>query len=157
MKIGATMINAKAETLATKPAFREALQKRRCLIVADGFYEGRRGGGAKLPIRDHLPGGEPFAFAGLWASWRGPEGLVRSCTIVTTEPNELIRPIHDRMPVILSEEAEWLWMDHTVQDSKTLAGVQTPFPAGSMKAAPVSRAVNSVKDKGPQCIAPASG
>ena len=153
-KIGASMINARADTLTEKPAFKESLETRRCLVLADSFYEWRTDGVLKLPIRYTLAGGEVFAFAGLWASWRGPDGPVGSCTIITTEPNELIQPVHDRMPVILSDEAERLWLDTYVQDTGTLLGILSPFPAGSMRATAVSQAVNSVKNKGPECAAP---
>lgn len=151
LKIGASMINAKAETLTTKAAFKEAFEQRRCLIPADGFYEWRKDGPFKQAIRFTQADGEAFAFAGLWASWRGPQGTVRSCTIVTTEPNDLVRPIHDRMPVILSEEAERMWLDASIVNPETLAGVLAPFPAGSMRAVPVSNAVNYVANKGPEC------
>ena len=101
-RVGSRMINARAETLAERPAFRAAFARRRCLVLADGFYEWRRVGSSRIPMRIVMKPGEPFAFAGLWDSWRGPEGeVVRSCTIITTEPNELLRPIHDRMPAIL--------------------------------------------------------
>lgn len=152
-KIGATMINAKAETLAERPAFKESLESRRCLVLADGFYEWEKAGKARHPIRYTLASGEVFAFAGLWARWRGPAGMVESCTIVTTETNELIRPVHDRMPVILSEEAERLWLDLGVQELRTLESVLRPLPGGSMRATRVSEAVNSVKNKGPECVA----
>lgn len=154
-KIGASMINAKAETLTVKAAFKESLERRRCLILADGFYEWRKGGVFKQPIRYTQKDGEPFAFAGLWASWTGPQGTVRSCTIVTTEPNDLIRPVHDRMPVILSEEAERMWLDPRLENPETLRSVLTSFPAGSMRASVVSNSVNFVSNKGPECAEPA--
>lgn len=104
-KIGARMINARAETVATKPAFRTALRRRRCLVPADGFYEwAKSAGGTKQPHYITRRDGRPFAFAGLWESWDGPDGSsIESCTIVTTEANDLVGRIHDRMPVILSE------------------------------------------------------
>ncbi len=157
MRIGASMINAKAETLTTRAAFKESFERRRCLILADGFYEWQKNGVFKQPIRYTQADREPFAFAGLWASWEGPEGTLTSCTIVTTEPNDLVRTVHDRMPVILSEEAERIWMDKSTQASPSLAGILTPFPAGSMRATVVSQAVNSVRNKGPECAEPAGG
>ena len=105
--VGNRLINARAETVAERPSFRSALARRRCLVIADGFYEWQRVGKARRPMRVVLKSGEPFAFAGLWDSWWDPAGdIVRSCTIITTEPNELLRPIHNRMPFILPEELE---------------------------------------------------
>ena len=104
--IGNKLINARGETVAAKPSFRSAFRKRRCLILADGFYEWKGKARLKVPMRIRLTSKEPFAFAGLWETWQPPEGdLVRSCTIITTTPNDLMAPIHDRMPVILREEA----------------------------------------------------
>ena len=115
--VGSRLINARAETLAERPAFRAAFARRRCLVLADGFYEWRRVESSRIPMRIVMKSGEPFAFAGLSDSWRNPEGeMVRSCTIITTEPNELLQPIHDRMPVILAEGAESLWLDDDVRD-----------------------------------------
>lgn len=153
-KIGASMINARAEGLTTSSAFKESLERRRCLIVADAFYEWDKSGPFKQAIRYTQADGEPFAFAGLWASWKGPEGVIRSCSIVTTEPNDLIRPVHDRMPVMLTEESERMWLDGSVSNPETLLGVLTPFPAGSMKATKVGNAVNFVANKGAECAAP---
>ena len=109
---GAPMINARAEAVAERPIFRSALTQRRCLIPADGFYEWRRDSAGKRPVRITLASGEPFAFAGLWETWQDPNGdPVISCTIITTEANELVQPIHGRMPVILPRELEALWLD----------------------------------------------
>ena len=105
--VGRRMINARAETVAERPSFRTALQRRRCLVLADGFYEWQRKGSSKSPMRIVMASGEPFAFAGLWDAWRDPKGeIVRSCAIITTAANELLSPIHDRMPVILPRELE---------------------------------------------------
>ena len=105
--MGNRLINARAETVAERPSFRTALASRRCLVIADGFYEWQRIGNARRPMRVSMKSGDLFAFAGLWDSWRDPAGdIVRSCTIITTEPNELLRPIHNRMPFILPEELE---------------------------------------------------
>ena len=119
--IGGRMINARAETVAEKPAFRDALRRRRCLVLADGFYEWQRSGTARRPMRVVMRTGEPFAFAGLWSVWRDPDGnRVPSCAIITTAANELLRPIHDRMPVVLPKELEEFWLDASVEDAPTL-------------------------------------
>ena len=105
-KIGSRMINARAETVAEKPSFRNALRRRRCLVLADGFYEWRRDGKTKTPMRIVMRSGEPFAFAGLWETWKDPDGtVIPSCTIITTTPNDLLSPIHNRMPVILPKDS----------------------------------------------------
>lgn len=103
-KIGYRTINARAETLATKPSFRNAFKKRRCLIVADGFYEWQKTNGKKQPFLIHMKDDRPFAFAGLWEHWKGDDEVIESCTIIVTEANDLMKPIHDRMPVILSPD-----------------------------------------------------
>jgi putative SOS response-associated peptidase YedK len=142
--MGARMINARAETLAEKPAFRSAFRARRCLIVADGFYEWQKLGTRKQPHFVGFRDGRPFAFAGLWERWRG-EGSeqVESCTIVTTEANELLAPIHDRMPVIVDPDDFALWIDPSQKDTDRLAGLLRPYPPGSLQAYPVSLLVNS--------------
>ena len=154
--IGSKLINARAETLADKPAFRHALKRRRCLIPADGFYEwAATGGGPKRPLRVTLTTGEPFAFAGLWAEWTPPEGEpLRTCTIVTCEPNELMARYHHRMPVILSPEAEARWLDPRVEDPAVLLPLLVPYPADVMTAYPVSPLVNSPANEGPQLALP---
>ncbi len=153
--IGSRMINARAETLAEKPAFRTALRKRRCLVLADGFYEwmstpeatgrsGQKTSGGKQPMRITLASGEPFAMAGLWESWNAPDGsLLRTFTIVTGEPNELVAPIHNRMPAILLPEHEALWLDNAAEPAIWL-DILRPYPAARMTAYPVSRRVNFV-------------
>ncbi len=148
VKIGSKMINARAEGLEKRSAFRDSFQRKRCLILADSFYEWRREGKLRIPLRFVLRSREPFAFAGLWDSWkdRATGERIRSCTIVTTEPNDLVERIHDRMPVILSEEAERLWLDASVVETDVLHSVLTPFPGGSMEAYEVSPRVNSPKD-----------
>ena len=126
--VGNRMINARAETVAERPSFRTAFQRRRCLVLADGFYEWQGKGSSRRPMRIVMASGEPFAFAGLWDAWRNPNGeVVRSCTIITTGANELLSPIHDRMPVILPRELESLWLDHDIQDYAALAGILTPY------------------------------
>lgn len=156
-KIGARMINARAETLAERPSFRAAFRRRRCLIPADDFYEWRREGKGRIPIRFALASGEPFAFAGLWERWERPGGPpLLSCAIVTTSANELIAPIHDRMPVILTPDAERVWLDADITDAAHLGGLLAPHPSDQMRAREASRAVNSSAYDGPECLAPVS-
>ena len=133
LKVGNRMFNARGETVAERPAFRTALRRRRCLVVADGFYEWQKVAGGKRPMHITLQSGEPFAFAGLWETWRDPSGVViPSCTIITTTPNELMAPIHDRMPVILPREVESLWLDPEVQDAAVLTDLLVPYAAEDM-------------------------
>ena len=153
--IGSRMINARAETVAQRPAFRDAFRKRRCLVLADGFYEWRRAGSVKKPMRIVMESGEPFAFAGLWAVWRDPEGnRIPSCTVITTEANDLLRPIHNRMPVILPREMEEFWLDREVQDVAVLENALTAYPYELMQTYEVSTLVNSARNNGPQVIDP---
>jgi putative SOS response-associated peptidase YedK len=136
--IGNRMINARAETVAEKPAFRQALKKRRCLIVADGFYEWQKLGRVKKPLYFSLQSNEPFGFAGLYETWISPDKQqINTCTIITTEPNELIRPIHDRMPVILSKDKEAIWIEPGIKDADQLLSILTPYPSEEMKMAEV--------------------
>ena len=152
--IGSRMINARAETVAEKPAFRDALGRRRCLVLADGFYEWQRTGGAKRPMRITMRSGEPFAFAGLWSTWRDPDGnRIPSCAIITTAANDLLRPIHDRMPVILPRELEELWLDRSIDDPGALSSVLNPYPDEEMEAFEMSTLVNSPANDGPEVIA----
>ena len=151
--IGIRMINARAETVAVKPAFHVALRKRGCLIPADGFYEWQQVGRRKQPVYITLKTREPFSFAGLRERWTSPDGeKIQSCTINTTEANELLKPIHDRMPVILTRDAEGLWLDPTIQDPARLLPLLVPYPAGELEAYPVSRLVNSPQNDTPDCI-----
>ena len=153
--VGNRLINARAETVAERPSFRTALVRRRCLVIADGFYEWQRAGNARRPMRVVMQTGEPFAFAGLWDSWRGPEGeIVRSCTIITTAPNEVLRPIHDRMPVILPRGMESFWLDPDVEDRDTLSNILVPYPGEEMEAYEVSHLVNRPGNDGPEVVAP---
>jgi len=155
LKIGSRMINAKAETLAEKASFRNAFKKRRCLVPADGFYEWRKEGKEKIPTYIFQKSREPFAFAGLWETWKSPEDeVVRSCTIVTTEPNSFVEPIHNRMPVMLSEEAEALWLDPLTEDPAVLKQLLVPFPPELMDSYPVSTLVNSPRNQGKEIIEP---
>lgn len=153
--IGNRMINARAETVATKPAFRVALRKRRSIIPADGFYEWQPVGRRKQPVYITLKSREPFSFAGLWETWSSPEGQeIKSCTIITTEANELLKPIHDRMPVILTREAEAVWLDPTIQDPERLLSLLKPYPAEEMEVYPVNLRVNDPGNDDPECIEP---
>lgn len=155
LKIGARMINAQSETAATKPAFRAAFKKRRCLVLADGFFEWRKEGKEKIPTYIFQKSKMPFAFAGLWENWKSPEGeQVRSCTILTTTPNELIQPIHNRMPVLLSQETEALWLDPMTEEAETLTPLLLPAPAEELTTIVVSSHVNSSRNEGAECVQP---
>jgi putative SOS response-associated peptidase YedK len=138
-----------------KPAFKDLVRTRQCLIPADGFYEWRKESKRKVPIWVHLKTKEPFAFAGLWDVWRKPDGKrVESFTIITTEPNELIQPIHNRMPVILLPEDEEQWLDASRTSFAQARSLLKPLPAELMDAHDVSPIVNSAKYDGPECIQP---
>ena len=153
--IGSRMINARSETVAEKPAFRTAFRRRRCLVLADGFYEWQRQNGSKLPHYVRMQTGGPFAIAGLWERWEGQDAeVIQSCTLLTTEPNALIRPIHDRMPVILRPDDYDLWLDREVDQPEVLQPLLHAFAAELMDAYPVSRLVNSPRNDEPQCIEP---
>ena len=137
--IGSRLINARAETLAEKPSFRNAFKKRRCLIVADGFYESLKEGKKKIPFYFRFKSGKPFGFAGLYETWTSPEGQpISTCTIVTTEPNDLIQPIHNRMPVIVPRGKEFFWIDPAVHDHISLSALLRPYPSAEMEAVPLS-------------------
>ena len=151
----ARMINARGENAAKRPAFRAAFKRRRCLVLADGFYEWKRVGKSREPMHFSLASGEPFAFAGLWETWDSPSGdVLRSCTIITTEPNDLVADVHDRMPVILPGEAESLWLDHRIEDGDRLTALLVPYPAEAMRVHAVSSLVNSVKNDVAECAVP---
>lgn len=153
--IGARMINARSETVADKPAFRAAFRRRRCLVPADGFYEWQRLERGKQPFYVRLRDEKPFALAGLWEHWEGPdETTVNSCTLLTTEPNDLIRPVHSRMPVILAPKDYDLWLDPGVQKAELLRPLLRPYPSEGMLAYPVSTWVNKPKNDSPRCIEP---
>lgn len=163
--VGSRMINARAETLAEKPAYRQAFRKRRCIIPADGFYEwqvvpGRK---AKQPMYIHRRDGDRLAFAGLWELWTPKGGAdapgegaepLRTCSVVTGPPNEVVAPIHDRMPVMLPPDAWDVWLDPAVDDADLLRSLLVPAPAALLVADPVSTAVNNVRNKGPELIEP---
>jgi putative SOS response-associated peptidase YedK len=152
---GPPLINARAETLESQPAFAESFRERRCLIPADGFYEWRNEGSSKTPYWISRVDGNLFAFAGLWASLpaRDGEGELVSCTIVTCEPNELIRPLHDRMPVVLMPDAEARWLDPDA-GAKELGSLLAPAPEDLLALREVVDAVNDVREDGPDLLAP---
>jgi putative SOS response-associated peptidase YedK len=173
------LINARAESAAEKPAFRAAMRRRRCLIVADGFYEWRQGGGAgrrggeegdspifaetkigtvpraKQPYLIRLRGDRPFAFAGLWEAWEASDHTaLETCTILTTAANDLVRPIHDRMPVILRASGYTTWLDPAIDDPRQLMPLLAPYASDEMEAQPVGDFVNSPTHDSPQCVEP---
>jgi putative SOS response-associated peptidase YedK len=158
---GNKMINARAETLASKNAFKPAFRKKRCIVPVDGFYEWQKVPGQKVkqPYFISRADGEPLAFAGLWEQWRGPDRdgseRLRSATIVTTEANETMAPVHDRMPVILPPSAWDVWLDPAVSDLDLLGKLLVPAPPTLLTLRPVSTEVNSVRNHGPQLIEPA--
>ena len=150
------LINARSETVAEKPSFRQAFRRRRCLIVADGFFEWGKGKSGKQPYWITLADRAPFAFAGLWERWeKSPDGkTVDSCAIVTTEANELVARIHDRMPVILAPEDYESWLDIDGTPADRAQSLLRPYPAAAMTAVPVSARVNSVKNDDEGCVEP---
>jgi putative SOS response-associated peptidase YedK len=155
-------INARAETVAEKPTFRGPLRERRCLVPATGFYEWEARGGAKRGARQpwhiRLAGGDLFAFAGLYDIWRGPDGApLASYTIITTAANDLVAPLHERMPVILPRELEAAWLDPDERDTGRLLALLQPYPAEAMERYPASPAVNSAAHDSPELVLPAGG
>lgn len=155
--IGNRLINARGETLAEKPSFRGSYKYKRCLILTDGFYEWKKEPGSKIKVphyiymKDRLP----FAFAGLWNEWISSDGSqIRSCTIVTIESNELMAPLHNRMPVILSSDDYTQWLDSTPQTPDSLQALIKPYPAEEMDAYPVSTLVNNPKNDRAECVVP---
>lgn len=155
--IGNKLINARAETLEEKPSFRSSLAKKRCLVLADSFYEWISEGRVKKPYRITLQNGGTFAFAGLWDSWLSPEGQrIDSFTIVTTTPNKLLESIHHRMPVILPQNMESAWLDTSVAWSSEVHSMLAPFPGEQMITYEVSSIVNSPRNDVPECLIPVS-
>jgi putative SOS response-associated peptidase YedK len=156
--IGNKMINARAETVAEKPAFREAFARSRCLVPADGYYEWQREGRMgqrKQPFYICLRDGRPFAFAGLWERWAGPDGtIIESCAILTTEPNESLKDIHDRMPVILAQADYDQWLDPAIRQAQLLQPLLRPYPPEDMTACAVSLRVNDPGHDDTGCIEP---
>lgn len=153
-KIGNQCINAKCETVAVKPAFRSAFKKRRCLVLADGFYEWQRLGERKQPMWISRKDKRPFGFAGLWEHWKPAEGEpIETCSIITTEPNDLMAPIHNRMPVILTPASYDQWLDLNAQ-AEPLKALLCPCPSDELQAYPVSTLVNNPRHNVPQCLEP---
>lgn len=156
-KIGSRMINARAETVAEKPAFRAALRYRRCLIPTSGYYEWQKTDGGKVPHYLHRADGRPFAMAGLWEEWTSPEEeIIRSCTIITTEANDFAAQIHHRMPVILDEAGQAAWLDSSLEDPAQITAPLIPYANNDLAAHPVSTRVNTATFEDPSCIAPAA-
>jgi len=153
--LAAKLINARAETLADKPSFRSLFKRHRCLILADGFYEWKAEASQKQPWYFTLPTGGPFAFAGLWDTWKGKDDAVyHSCTIITTAANGSVQPIHQRMPVILAPETHAEWLDPQNQDGKRLNTILSEGHLRGLKRFPVSKRVNSIRNNDPACIEP---
>lgn len=158
ISFGNKTINARAETAAEKPSFRSAFRHRRCLVVANGYYEWQREGKKKRPMYIHRAEGDEalLAFAGLWESWSDPDGEeLETCTILTTEANDDLREIHDRMPVVLDRPEQTSWLDHRRFDLSALHRLMRPYHNGALQAYQVSNKVNHVKSNGPDCIEPA--
>ena len=149
--IGSSLINARSETAAKKPSFRSAMRKRRCLIPADGFYEWRRVGGEKQPYLIGLLDDAVFAFAGLWEAWDKGGERVESCTILTTSANELLKPLHDRMPVIVAPADYAQWLDPAIVDPAEVQPLLRAYPPDQMRYYPVDSRVNSPRNDDPQC------
>jgi len=167
LKIGARMINARSETVAEKPAFRSAFKKRRCLVVADGFFEWKKTTNGKQPFFITIDGGRPFCFAGLWESWRpqashsdtdktkdASANPIETCTVITTDANRFMQPIHDRMPVILDQDKFEVWLDPDFQSASSLKAMMKQIDSERMTAVPVSTFVNKPTNNSPQCVEP---
>jgi putative SOS response-associated peptidase YedK len=154
-KIGNKLINARAETIFEKPSFRSAIKSRRCLVIADGYYEWQQTELGKRPMYIRMKSQEPFGFAGLWESWNSPDGqTIKSCTLITTEPNELMKKIHTRMPVILPKKTQDIWFDPKLKTKAELESVLTPYASDEMEAYEVSRLVNAPTNDRPECVKP---
>ena len=153
--VGNKMINARAETVSEKPSFRKAFKVRRCLILADGFYEWQKTDNGKQPYHIKMQDDSPFAFAGLWEIWQNGEE-VRSCAIITTDANDLMAEIHHRMPVILQPEDYKMWLDSDFDEKDPLTSLLKPYPADAMEAYPVSRRVNKPSNNEPRVVEPAA-
>lgn len=152
--VGAPLINARSETVMDKPSFREAFRHRRCLVLADGFFEWQLVDGRKQPIYFKLPDHTPFAFAGIWERWTASDGhAMESCAILTTQPNDLVRPVHDRMPVILNAHAHHSWLTVSSDRARDLLPLLGPYRE-EMQCHPVSPTVNSAANESPECVSP---
>lgn len=153
-RISHKMINARAETVDEKPSFKRLLKSRRCIIPASGFFEWQKNGKQKQPYHIQLKNQEPFGFAGLWDRWEKEGKVIQSCTIITTKPNELMKDIHDRMPVILRKENEEDWLDRSLDDSSYLKSILQPYDASQMEAYKVSASVGSPRNQGRELVEP---
>jgi putative SOS response-associated peptidase YedK len=154
-QIASKMINARSETLAEKPSFKKSLVTKRCIIPVDGFYEWQQVGKNKIPLYACMKNQELFALAGLWDEWQAPNGaVIRSCTIITVEPNPLLAKVHHRMAAILSPDDESTWLDPNLKDVNKLLGILKTYPDNNMQLFPVSKAVNNTSFDSPECIKP---
>jgi putative SOS response-associated peptidase YedK len=154
--IGNRLINARADTVLTKPAFRAAIKKRRCLVPVDGFYEWQQGAKPKQPFHIHLASGKLFAFAGLWEHWESEGEIIESFTIITTEANAEVRRLHERMPVIIEKKNHDVWLDHSVSDLRPIEELLQPFTGEPLILTPVNPWVNSARHEDPRCLEPAA-
>jgi putative SOS response-associated peptidase YedK len=154
---GPAPANARAESLASRPMFREAFRRRRCLVPASGFYEWQGRRGSRQPYLFRLRDGSPLGFAGLWEAWRDPAGnrIMETCAIITTAPNEVVQPVHDRMPAILAPDDYLRWLDSRLVEPRDLAPLLRPFPDGAMTVTAVSTWVNNIRHDDPACLEPA--
>jgi putative SOS response-associated peptidase YedK len=153
-KMGHRMINARAETVHEKPSFRRLLQRKRCLIPSDGFFEWKQTASGKQPYYIHLKEGSLFSFAGLWDTWKDGDQEIHSCTIITTQANELMKSLHHRMPVIFEPEQEEIWLDRSIGDAEALQSLLTPLADQKLEAYPVSARVNSPKNNHAELLQP---
>jgi putative SOS response-associated peptidase YedK len=155
MSIGTQTLNGRSETVTTKPAFREPILKKRCLIPADGFYEWQKMGSVKQPYRFEVGEGEVFALAGLWDQWTGPDDeIIESCTILTTTPNSIVADMHDRMPVIVPPDKYDFWLDPDVQDFEAIRDILKPYDATAMRLYPVNRKLNNSNNDDAESASP---
>jgi len=150
---GMRPVNARAENIAGSAMFGDSFRDRPCIVPADGFYEWRTENRKKLPVHFRLKDRSLFGFAGIWDVWKGPNGTVFTCAILTTEPNELTATVHNRMPVILSREDEGAWLDAALKDLAKLVPMLRSYPAADMEAVPANPAMNKPTVEGPQCLA----
>ena len=150
--VGFRTINARAETVRQKPSFKESFRTRRCLIPASGFYEWKAVGRQKQPFMARVRGSDLFAMAGLWDAWEGPDGVIQSCTIITTPANDLLAPVHDRMPLILDTADFGTWINTTPSSLKDAADLCVPFPGERMEIFPVSQLVNKIENDSPELV-----
>lgn len=152
--IGHKMINARSETVDEKPAYRAAFKRRRCLVLADGFFEWQKQGSKKQPYLFQKKGGTPYGYAGLWETWKHGDQPIESCTIITTQANELVEDVHDRMPVILQDRHHENWLNHEYDHIERLKAMLEPYPANKMERYPVSSMVGSPQNDKPECVEP---